>query len=168
MFDSNTPGSLFSTIWIPAIFFTEILILFSTQLDLSHLVHLARGRTANEGRVIVRPTEGAEWGTVCDDHWDLTDANVVCRQLGYSKALYAFGSAHFGEGWGNISMNHVNCTGEELSIQECPHSDDAVCGHHQDASVICEPNGKLHRLFFVQEKKCLAFRRGELNKYYSI
>ena len=27
-----------------------------------------------------------EWGTICDDSWGDTEADVACRQLGYSRA----------------------------------------------------------------------------------
>ena len=78
-------------------------------------------------------------GTVCDDDWDINDARVVCRQLGFADAVSAPGSAHFGAGSGQIWLDNVGCSGSEESIADCTHNGWGVesCNHYEDASVIC-------------------------------
>ncbi|ELW69712.1 Deleted in malignant brain tumors 1 protein [Tupaia chinensis] len=79
------------------------------------------------------------WGTVCDDLWDLNEAEVVCRQLGCGRAISALGKAHFGPGSGDIFLDNLQCAGVERYLGQCTHSGwlEHNCGHHEDASVIC-------------------------------
>ena len=79
------------------------------------------------------------WGTVCDDYWDMNDARVVCRQLGFPNTVSALHSAHFGSGSGQVWLDNVGCSGSESTIVNCQHRGWGVedCSHSDDASVVC-------------------------------
>ncbi|NXA58377.1 DMBT1 protein, partial [Mohoua ochrocephala] len=79
--------------------------------SLSPQVRLANGSSRCVGRVEVLHKH--RWGTVCDDTWDLADAQVICRHLGCGTALAAPGHAHFGRGPDPIWLDGTHCTGEE-------------------------------------------------------
>ena len=79
------------------------------------------------------------WGTICHDYWDINDAHVVCRQLGFCVALDVYGSARYGQGTGPILLDNVDCFGNETSLLSCRHSGvgNHNCDHSKDASVQC-------------------------------
>ena len=116
---------------------------FLKNLDLliDYVLRLANGTRKSEGRVEIFYND--IWGTVCDLNWDLRDAIVVCRQLGYSSALTAKGKASFGTGIGKnrkIRLSNVGCLGNESSIDMCSSAGWGVnlcVSNDEDASVVC-------------------------------
>ncbi|XP_072529575.1 scavenger receptor cysteine-rich type 1 protein M130-like [Salminus brasiliensis] len=100
-------------------------------------LRLRGGEGSCSGRLEVY--HNSEWGTVCDDLWDIRDAQVVCRQLGCGPALSVDGSAAFGAGEGTVWLNRVKCRGNEIHLWDCPHSlkNHTDCSHTQDAGVAC-------------------------------
>nr|XP_039257939.1 macrophage receptor MARCO-like [Styela clava] len=79
------------------------------------------------------------WGTICDDDWDIKDAHVICKMLGFTIATASRAKAYYGEGTGPIFMDNVDCVGTEDNIWSCPHIDEhnENCGHSRDAGVEC-------------------------------
>ncbi|XP_047186589.1 scavenger receptor cysteine-rich domain-containing group B protein isoform X2 [Scophthalmus maximus] len=100
-------------------------------------VQLVNGRDRCEGRVEVRHTDA--WGTVCDDEWDMVDANVVCRQLNCGVAVAVGSSSQFGQGTGLILLDNVNCRGNETELGQCRNLGWGVhnCYHFEDVGVTC-------------------------------
>jgi len=98
------------------------------------------GSSNMEGRVEV--CLSGVWGTVCDNDWSAVDANVACRQLGYSgsDATVFTNAAQFGQGFGLIALNDVACTAYESRLIDCPYSNStASCSHADDSGVRCVP-----------------------------
>ena len=100
-------------------------------------VRLVGGSGPHEGRVEVY--HNGHWGTVCDVGWDLQDATVVCRQLGYGRAVGALRRAAYGWRSGPIWYTNVRCSGSEANLVQCAHHGVGVhnCDHSRDAGVIC-------------------------------
>ena len=113
----------------------------------------------NEGRLEVR--RGGIWTAVCNTSWGQDEADIACRQLGYSGALIANNDTVFNEtGLWQYSyswLDNVTCTGDELFIWDCDHNgpeenyyyyyrpDIHYCGYIDDGYrdyvyLVCQPN----------------------------
>ena len=101
-------------------------------------VRLVAGSSSLEGRVEIFIL--GQWGTICSSNWEFVDARVVCRELGYLRAVEAPVSAAFGAGSGPSWYSNVRCTGTEMNLTECSKSLSlfgSACSHYRDAGVVC-------------------------------
>ncbi|XP_035511448.1 galectin-3-binding protein A-like [Morone saxatilis] len=104
-------------------------------------VRLFGSKNVSEGRVEVYH-EG-KWGTVCDDGWDMAEAQVVCRQLHFPGAKSVVIGKDYGKATGPIWLDDITCKGTEKHLSSCGFKGWGVtdCSHKEDVGVICETAG---------------------------
>ena len=88
------------------------------------------------------------WGGICYDGWDLNDAKVVCRQLGFPDAVKAVNDTWaMGNMTSRPQLTNVQCNGSEEHLRgECAFSkmeENQNCTHGE-ATVVCQGT-----LFFI-------------------
>ncbi|CAI8056635.1 Deleted in malignant brain tumors 1 protein [Geodia barretti] len=107
-----------------------------TVSDTSMGIRLVDG---NETSGLVEVLRNCEWRSICDDYWTDEDAMVACGKLGflpYAAGSYRRGIFRDGEEvqyW----LDDVQCTGNEVSLFDCPHKDTHNCGRRERAGVHC-------------------------------
>ena len=84
------------------------------------------GSTATEGYVEVLASNG-EWGGVCGNKFDIFDAHVVCKMLGFPTAIEALTNGTADDLYGTspsgdkLVLNDLGCTGNEVNVFDCSH-----------------------------------------------
>ncbi|XP_038054185.1 neurotrypsin-like [Patiria miniata] len=93
---------------------------------------------ARDKKGLLRVFRDGRWGTVCKTGWTKEDAQVVCRQLGYSSVVSYVSEDESGSG--PIYLSNVDCDGTEQSLDQCQHDGLGVhegCSHMMDVYVEC-------------------------------
>ena len=80
------------------------------------------------------------WGTVCNMTFSSSDAEVVCKQLGYRfNGSTVLSASETSSGSGPTFLDTVSCGGVEERLLDCQHSPVGLytCTHQQDVGVQC-------------------------------
>ena len=114
-----------------------------------------QGPSSSNGTGRVEVFYNGTWGTICDDNWDINDARVACRQLGYENAATALTGSDVEDGTGQIWLDEVACTGGEQTLATCSHDGWGKhdCEHDEDAGVECSLPGIIFVPFKIHVKE---------------
>ena len=77
------------------------------------------------------------WGFICDDGWDIVDANTTCKILGYETVITTLTTRY--DATTNYKLHHIRCNGSETSILDCGYSLSSYCSAYEHIYIECGP-----------------------------
>ncbi|XP_057337127.1 uncharacterized protein LOC130675448 isoform X3 [Microplitis mediator] len=108
------------------------------------ILRLRGGSSNRDGYVEVQGIEPG-WGLICDTKfgWTLKEANLVCRQLGFTRGAETAWQGRTKKDdtpeW--VAATSVQCQGNETNFQTCKFTHGSECSIERDAvGVSCLPN----------------------------
>ena len=98
-----------------------------------------------EGYVEAFNTINSVWSGVCDTSFDILDAHVICKMMGFNTSIVAFANSAAADLYGiapsgsNFVLDNVDCSGTENSVFQCPVTGELSdgCEASQIAGVKC-------------------------------
>ncbi|RMX48066.1 hypothetical protein pdam_00002673 [Pocillopora damicornis] len=114
-------------------------------------IHLQKWSVSYAGRIEV--FLAGKWGAINSYNWQLADAHVACRQLGFSGAdlaihgaAYVFAPKFSGNSMDIQWLDNVECRGSESSLDECPHEVSFVRVGVLEAGVVCKTKSAVSKI----------------------
>ncbi|XP_070559351.1 scavenger receptor cysteine-rich domain-containing protein DMBT1-like [Ptychodera flava] len=116
---------------------STVLVTFNAHRTVQQTGKLTNGPTPYEGRVEML-TEEYGWMPVCDEHWNMSDADVVCRDIGYMEGAMSHDSPRTGDVTISTScVVNVSCEESSTTFQECSHDISNDCNDCYQAKATC-------------------------------
>lgn len=99
------------------------------------------------GRLEVKLDESSSWGTICDDGFTDTEADLACKHMGYDFG-YMLSNTYTvdGNSWQTIALDEVSCPSYATSIDSCAYSTTHDCSHSEDVGVDCYKSSPTFRI----------------------
>ncbi|XP_070556931.1 scavenger receptor cysteine-rich domain-containing protein DMBT1-like [Ptychodera flava] len=136
MFACST-ASVFKIMEFLVFLILAIKITEQTYSTAQEIARLANGSTPYEGRVEILTGEYG-WTPVCDEHWDMSDADVLCRDIGYRNGAMSSDSPRTSDvTLSTICVVNVTCNAGSTTLRECSYNISTDCNNCYQAKATC-------------------------------
>ncbi|XP_029452523.1 complement factor I [Rhinatrema bivittatum] len=122
-------------------------------------ISLTYGENESEGIIQIKLLGSRNESFLCSNKWSITEANVVCRQLGFEKGAHpSFAEKKFNIPQSDLETPRclqVTCRGSETSLAECGFTESS---HSSPAGIRCytESTDCANNEFKCVNGKCIA------------